>query len=492
MPRLRLSSGSSNKPLLADRLRLYDEHEARVQQALELVRSGSSVASAERRVGTSSKTISMRLSSRRNSIRSALELQRANKTRVTKTTKSSTSSTSSSSTRKRRASSMDDSYKTFLLTTSDPTKLHLTFDEELCIAHHMRLMIDRNGPFPYQLISEILRYYVRLRDAFQHLLLVEEAEEAVLDDDDDDDDDNGDDDLQIISSSCERSPPFATPSPSTPVKRVNNHVALPPSPQAPPSPPISSVPMLSPASSARASPALPPSPSRRYSILFSSHEPSDVKDLHDSAIPDGSTSKPSIISITPSYLTNFCKRNGIQSRTLAALCKETNFHDQFCISKETFIRSKIGVYSKLRQHLVKFEFVQQQQHLTAPPNSELARLWDADPQLYDQMLNNISTGRVLRLCFLDPAFSPETGSGGNSNSNSNNLLNDKDRPRAHQNKPKTHGFEDAGAFKLSVLSRILDHLDGHPVRANGNSVPMSIFSTPDLISVMFDHLSQHL
>lgn len=556
MPRLRISSGKNNT-LLADRLRIYDEHEAKVQEALEMVRNGSSVATAERCVGTSSKTITMRLNCKRTSIRNALEIQRIQKHRVSKDKPAASSSPAAAPSRRgsRSASSSpaltrksnspaprsrsnsksaSDSSKRFLLTTDDPTKLHLTFEEELRIAHHLRLLIHKNGPFPYQLISEVLRYYVRLRDAFQRLLKGEEQElrlaelrpqfslcsrhtpEAILEEEDEmmDGESAGSivADLKLTPASSPISSNTAVAAkPLLPMKRAE----LPPSPspQVPPSPPISSVSILSPASSACTSPALPPSPSRRYSLSFSTTQspflPAKTVGGDDVSILENTdkeemvkpaTPKPSIIAIAPSYLTNFCKRNGIQSRTIASLCKESNIHEQFYMSKDVFIKSKVGIYSKLRASLVKFEFIQQQQQ--QEPSSELtlklAQLIDSSPEVYDQMINNISTGRVLRLCFLDPDFEESDGIRSKA---ANEVAVEDDEDEISKPTDSAHPSGSAGLLESHLpdmdsailMSRLLDFLgdEQHPEKIYQRlpAIKYGQFSKVDLIGTMFDYFS---
>lgn len=206
MPRFRISTGKT--PLLIDRLRIYDQHEAQVQQALELVKRGVTVACAERATGISSKTITMRLNHQRISIRSALELQRSRAIQKGKVTKQSSTSTKNSNNnynrktkgsptsnnntlqlqkqqqiraRRRASSPLPSKCKHYLLTTDDPTKLYLTFDEELCIASHFRRLISSHGPFPYQLIGEVLRYYVRVRDAYDRVAEQDKEEDMFLD-----------------------------------------------------------------------------------------------------------------------------------------------------------------------------------------------------------------------------------------------------------------------------------------------------------------------
>lgn len=517
MPRLRIST--DKYPLLVDRLRVYDQHEANVQSALELVKQGATVACAHRSTGVNSKTIAMRLSHQCVSIRNALELQKSRNIQKSRVSKSS--ALTGPTKQKHRNSK---AIKHYLLTTNDPTRLHLTFDEELQIAFHIRKLIARNGPFPYQLIAEILRYYVRIRDSYRRLAEQDNEEHLLL---------NAlYKDSQGPIPNITHSIPTCPHSPTRPDSPASPNLGhkLVAAPLTPPAPtnkaslfhPAASIP--SPASSSASSPPYPrrassvsvhdwssnpaciksvsdapPSPpetnpnkkhsslhhplpstlldsifsephssrgSRSFSsgrlvapnslisarILEDATKPthssnsatkpsrltndsfSTIDDLESSLLSSPATNpffyrskpKPSIIRIQPSFLTTFCKRNGIQSQTIASLyksnaaatnsvfapvqTKETECGFDTGIARrqtEAFVQDKIETYSALRTKLVEVEFVQQQKQKAQRGTDNDGGLDSfiqsafSSPEMYQAMIKNIGTGRVLRLCFLN-------------------------------------------------------------------------------------------
>lgn len=491
MPRLRLSDSSNNaKPLLVDRLKLYDQHEDKVQQALVLVRKGSTISAAERITGISSKTISMRLNCSRSSIRTALEGQKRKRKQQPsvistscKVSKKSSNRRRSSNTAARQVTNKFVS-RQFLLDSDDPTKLHLTFDEEVKIGASLRELASKCGPFPYQLISETLRYYVRVRNQFQILKherkvmlnlenkSIDEAShvnETAIETDSEYEGDDYDvyelkphnkannqthsdstthsvETLQIDSpNSSKCSSPYtvinglATPETIHHDKDADGSLPTPPRPSfsyltgkviAPMTPPDGHDLLdLESVESDRSSSSEPEETHDRSASVSSnksqrSDSVSSVGSVDD-MIPH---KKPTTISIAPSFITNFCKRNGIQTKTVASIHKEQKRllkerevspnMDQFASPSDiNLAKSQIELFHPLRFQLVEFEFLQQQQqsrsnydestshHLQPDQNDsflEKVVKGEISKEMMQQMLSSlINSSRVLRLCYVD-------------------------------------------------------------------------------------------